>query len=145
MPRTYLLALFLLFCLPANATKILKWTDENGQVHFGDRPPTGASIERVTVRPNVYSTPSVRTVKRTASASKDVVLFSAEWCVFCHKARDYFRSAGIRFKEYDIEKSREGARKYKRLGATGIPVILVGSRQLNGFSETAFKSVYEKQ
>jgi len=49
---------------------------------------------------------------------------------------------GIRFTEYDIEKSSKGKRLYKNLGARGVPVILVGKKRMNGFSEAGFEKIY---
>jgi hypothetical protein len=37
--------------VPAAAGGIYKWLDEQGQVHFGDRPPTGAQAKHEEVRP----------------------------------------------------------------------------------------------
>ena len=44
--------------------------------------------------------------------------------------------------EYDIEKSSKGKRLYQDLGATGVPVILVGKQRMNGFSEAGFELIY---
>jgi len=52
------------------------------------------------------------------------------------------RRKGIRFTEYDIEKSSKGKRLYKNLGARGVPVILVGKKRMNGFSEAGFEKIY---
>ena len=45
----------------------------------------------------------------------------ATWCSVCKKAK----------------------RKYKQLGATGVPVIIVGRKRMNGFSEAGFKRIYK--
>jgi hypothetical protein len=46
--RTFLL--LILFAGVANA-EIYKWTDENGQVHFGDKAPQKAKIEKIEMDP----------------------------------------------------------------------------------------------
>ncbi len=43
--------LSLLVTVPAAAGGIYKWTDETGQVHFGDRPPAGTPAENAEPRP----------------------------------------------------------------------------------------------
>ena len=63
-------------------------------------------------------------------------MYATSWCPYCAKARAYFARRGIAYVEIDIEKSREGRAEYDRLGARGIPVILVGSQCMNGFSES---------
>jgi len=66
-------------------------------------------------------------------------MFSTEWCGVCKKAKKYFRENGIRYKDYDIEKSSKGRKLYDDMGATGVPVILVGKKRMNGFSASKFE------
>jgi glutaredoxin len=70
-----------------------------------------------------------------AQSRPEVKMYATAWCPYCAKARAYFAKRGIAYVEVDIEKSREGRAEYDRLGARGIPVILVGPRRMNGFSE----------
>ena len=70
-----------------------------------------------------------------AGAKPEVKMYATSWCPYCAKARAYFARRGIAYVEVDIEKSREGRAEYERLGARGIPVILVGPQRMNGFSE----------
>ena len=65
----------------------------------------------------------------------EVKMYATSWCPYCAKARAYFARRSIAYVEVDIEKSREGRAEYDRLGARGIPVILVGQQRMNGFSE----------
>ena len=129
----------------AAAGEIHQWRDANGQVHFGDRAPADTASKVVRVKPNVYTSPSIETLSKRQSRSEQVVMYSASWCGYCRKARDYFTSHGIAFNEYDIETSDKGQRDYERLGAHGVPVILVGDRRMNGFSEASFQSIYQPQ
>src|SRR6185503_3139537 len=64
-----------------------------------------------------------------------VKMYATSWCPYCAKARAYFARRNIAYVEVDIEKSKEGRAEYDRLGARGIPVILVGPQRMNGFSE----------
>ncbi len=70
-------------------------------------------------------------------------MFSASWCGYCKKAKAYFKENRIRFTEYDIEKNSKGKRLYTQMGATGVPVILVGNKRMNGFSESGFNRLYK--
>src|SRR5678815_1352320 len=70
-----------------------------------------------------------------AQTRPEVKMYATSWCPYCAKARAYFARRGIAYVEVDIEKSREGRAEYERLGARGIPVILVGPQRMNGFSE----------
>lgn len=47
-------ALLLLLCLlatPVTFAGTYRWVDENGQTHFGDRPPAGAASDEINVTP----------------------------------------------------------------------------------------------
>jgi glutaredoxin len=70
-----------------------------------------------------------------AQQKAEVKMYATSWCPYCAKARAYFARRNIAYVEVDIEKSREGRAEYDRLGARGIPVILVGPQRMNGFSE----------
>ena len=126
----------------SKAGEIHKWTDADGAVHFGDRPPMDVDSELVYVKPIVYDTPSIEALKEVLESRDGVIMYSASWCGYCKKARAYFSEKRIPYKEYDVETSEKGKRDYARLGAKGIPVILVGSKRLNGFSAKAFEQAY---
>ena len=127
-----------------NAEDIHKWRDDNGKIHFGDKPPSDVKSELITVKPNVYETPNIENLSAAFSTSNKVVMYSATWCGYCKKARNYFKANNIPFSEYDVENSKKGKRDYKKLGAKGVPVILVGKERMNGFSVASFESMYKK-
>ncbi len=136
----YLLLILLLVVLPGSA-EIYRWVDERGKVHFGDRAPEDKSAERVQLEINSYTHVSYELqpdLERTGD-SREVVMYSTNWCGYCKKARAFFKREGIAFKEYDIEKSASARRAYDRLGGRGVPVILVGKLRMNGFSESGFR------
>ena len=125
------------------AAEIHRWTDENGNTHFGDQPPATAESEIVTVTPNVYESPTI-VRNEMAESRTTVILYSTRWCGHCKRAREYFRANRISFEEYDVEKSTKGKRDFKRLRARGVPVILVGENRMNGFSEASFQDMYSR-
>ena len=45
------ITLGLILSMPATAGSVYKWTDEQGRVHFGDRPPAAATVMRLDIRP----------------------------------------------------------------------------------------------
>jgi len=144
--RYFLLALLCagtLLCVQVASAEVYKWVDEQGQVHYTDQPEgitDGASPIDLPV--NTYTAPQIWD---SAYTSSGVVMYSASWCAVCRKARKYFRQRGIAFTEYDIERSAKGRREYNKLGARGVPVILVGDKRLNGFTEKAFNKLYNKK
>ena len=145
-----LLALVLLpaFLTPSHGyAEIYKWTDENGRVHFGDKPAENVSAESVTVEVNSYTNVTYDLSQFNSSSTNNgknakVVMYSTSWCGYCKKARAYFEKNGIPFTEYDIETNQRAKKQYDKLGATGVPVILVGKKRMNGFSESGFSNLY---
>jgi glutaredoxin len=129
----------LLACIPAEAQPIYRWVDDRGRVQYADKPPPGVKAKAVENRINSYS--GAITVSGSASAGAtrpEIKMYSTEWCAYCKKARDYLGRNRIRYTELDVEKS-EGARaQYQQLGGRGVPVILVGTQRMNGFSEEHF-------
>lgn len=71
-------------------------------------------------------------------------MYSTQSCGYCKKAKKYFKKNNIEFTNYDINKDAKAKRRHEKMGATGVPVILVGDKRLNGFSESGFKRIYKK-
>ena len=141
MKNLILLVSLLIIAIPSFA-EIYKWVDEEGQIHFSDKKPENQVATEIEVEISSYQSVSYSTSKvdtsKIASRTK-VVILSASWCGSCKKAKKYFKKNRIRYTDYDIEKSSKGKRLYKQLGATGVPVIIVGKKRMNGFSEAGFE------
>ena len=142
--KRFFLALSLLLVTPVSWGEVYKWVDANGKIYFSDKKPHSTSAEQLKLKINTYTNVTFdRSIYDTDPGSK-VVMYSTDWCGYCKKARKYFRKNNIPFKEYDIEKNSEAVKRYKKMGATGVPVILVGSKRMNGFSEQGFDRIYRK-
>ncbi len=145
-------SLFLIACLIFSATsanaEIFKWVDENGKTHFSNQKPRHQQAEKLDVKINLQKKSSQKAPPkhtrdtRPLTQAKKVVMYSASWCGYCKQARNYFRDNHISFQEYDVETSDKGQRDYKQLKATGVPVILVGKKRMNGFSAEDFQRMY---
>jgi len=132
-------------------SKIYKWVDEDGKTHMSDKPPRMRDFDEIKVKVNMISSPkpsikgdTTATDQRKPAANKKVIMYSAEWCGICKRAKRYFNANNIPFTEYDIDKSKKGRREYERLGGGGIPIILVGKQRINGFSVSSFQHFYQK-
>ncbi len=140
MTRLSVIAVILLCIQTVGAAEIYKWKDSNGKVFFSDKRPSDLETEEVKLRINTYE--SVSYGRSLFDTGKQVVMYSTEWCAYCKKAKKYFARKGISYTEYDVEKNKEAQEKYKELGARGVPVILVGKKRMNGFSEKGFEQIY---
>ncbi len=72
-------------------------------------------------------------------ADFQAVLYGTEWCPYCARTRKFFKENNIPFREYDIEKSAEGYAQYEQLGGNGVPVVLIASKVIHGYDESAMR------
>ena len=140
MNKLFLYCLTGLLLCSTGWAEIYKWTDEKGRVHFSDSKQGQQNAETVTIKINSYEHVSYGDL--SYDSGKKVKLFYADWCGFCKKAKRYFRAKGIPFEVLDIEKSRAAKREFDALGGTGIPLILVGKKRMQGFTEQGFERLY---
>jgi glutaredoxin len=77
-----------------------------------------------------------------AAGGKTVTIYTATWCGICDTAKQYFRQQDIPYKEYDIETSSKGQKDFRKLKGTGVPIILIGNKRMNGFTAQRFESLY---
>ena len=66
--------------------------------------------------------------------SGTVEMYVTDWCGYCKQAQSYMRSKGIAYVAYDIEKDSSARQRHKELGGRGVPLIIIGSNKLSGFS-----------
>lgn len=74
-----------------------------------------------------------------------VVMYGAQWCGYCAKARELFESKGIAYREYDIEKSSEAHRQFKALGGRGVPLIVIDDKVIKGYSKQGILAALRDQ
>jgi len=147
MKVRYVLGPCALLMASAAFAQAYKWVDENGVTHFSDANPGTGHVE--TVHPghiNSIDSVSYDWVRKpeVAAARGKVVMYGTSWCKYCAKARKYFHEQGIRYTDYDIEKNQAAKKRYDEIGGRGVPVILVGKRRMNGFSESGFQQIYRR-
>lgn len=141
---TLMLALFA--GSPVFAQSVYKWTDEQGVVHFGDRPPIDESAERVAIAPapppsvdDAAEPDATDTRQATATPAKRqrlrILMYGRMDCGYCAKARSYFARRRIAFRELDVADSSSRAyAEWKRLGGTGVPLFVINGKVARGFS-----------
>jgi len=77
--------------------------------------------------------------KPAPKRQKRVALFTGPGCVWCVKAKQFFKKHKIRFREIDITKDKKAAADCKKHTNGGIPVILIENRWISGFNENVIK------
>lgn len=74
-----------------------------------------------------------------------VIIYSADWCAFCHAAKEYFDKLGVKYEERNVEENRAYAQEaVDKSHQMGIPVIDVDGDIIVGFDrpkiDAAFKA-----
>ena len=138
---------FLAFVLQTSHAQIYKWKDDDGKVHFGDKKPANKKSENIQLKINTYKSVTIdpaalKSTKKT-NTNKNVTMYSAAWCGICKKAKKYFSKNNISYIEYDIDKDKAAKKRHKEMGATGVPVIFIGDKRMNGFSAASFERLYK--
>jgi len=151
--------ILLLACSLAGA-EMYQWVDENGSVTFKDSPPP-ASRKQKKVKvyndsdfdpePPPQPVPATRSDRRAVKPAVQTVtsqqerfsgtveIYVTEWCGYCKKAQKYMKDKGIPYVAYDIEKDSAAMQRHKDFGGRGVPLIVIGSKKMSGFSPEAFE------
>ncbi len=79
------------------------------------------------------------------SRAPRVLLYSSQGCAQCRRAKAFLEARGIAYSELDVGRSTKARKALERLGARGVPTILIGDQRLDGFSERAFLALYQRQ
>ncbi len=93
--------------------------------------------------------PKKRKISRTNvtqanRTSPKVELYTTSWCYYSKKAREFFRSRGIPFTEYDIEKDKNAAARKKQLDKRdGVPFVVINGRGIHGYSAAVYEKALE--
>ena len=77
-----------------------------------------------------------------ATHTVPITIYSADWCAFCHAAKDYLDKRGIPYIDKDVESDPSIAQEaVDKSGQTGIPVIDVDGQIIIGFDRPKIDSV----
>jgi glutaredoxin len=90
-------------------------------------------------------TPADTYVLRTTAPK--VELYVTSWCPWCKKAVEFFRSRGIPFTEYDVEKDQAAARRHRELagGRSGVPFAVVNGQRIHGYAPEEYEMALQKR
>ncbi len=139
------------------AAEIYCYTDGRGQLHFVDdiakvprkyrsqlRSADGSDAVSTVPSP---ATPARRPTSSQSASPKErgrrftgtVELYATDWCPHCREAETYLQANGIPYARHDIEKDPAAKRRFDELGGNGVPLIVVGTHRMSGFSPEALE------
>ena len=75
----------------------------------------------------------IETAAHFATTDKMLIVYSASWCEYCQKVKNYLDQHNIAYENRDIESTDTAILQlFQTLGATGIPQILIGNKVIRG-------------
>ena len=74
-----------------------------------------------------------------AQAGQEIVMYSNSTCPYCIKARELFAKEGVKFTEYQVDKSKAAAAEFQKRGGQYVPLLYIGEREISGFREQAIR------
>jgi glutaredoxin-like YruB-family protein len=168
--KTIFVLSILILTLGISSAEIYKWVDENGVTHYSDSPtqiiPELAEDEIEEIQspdPAPADTPPLPDESRKGQLDPDffdflnetqddavevntptVEIYETSWCVYCKKAKNFFRSKGIDFIAYDIEKDPQAARRMMKMTQRrGVPFVVINGQGINGYSVAAYEQALQ--
>lgn len=131
-----------------------KWTDQNGNIVYGDHPPAEGAIPlrrsgggaSTSAQPHPAEDPTLHfpLALRQAAQASPVALYVSNDCQPCQMAEQYLRQRGIPFQTWKVSSNADFAR-LKELGfsSNGFPAISIGSERSIGFEINAWHKMLE--
>lgn len=130
--------LLIFFCTTAQA-ELYKWEDEKGNIQITDYPPPPKSGKKVQVYDYDSMQEEQEISKDVSSKESDVVLYTKDSCKDCDKAREFLKLKNIIFKEYNMDRDQEAAKKRKSIdNSEDVPFAIIKRSQVYGFSESIY-------
>jgi glutaredoxin len=80
----------------------------------------------------------------SADGAPRVVLYSAEWCGACTRAKRYLKRRGTQYEERNVDIPAVARELFEKTGERGIPVLEVDGRVLSGFSEALYDDLLDR-
>lgn len=74
-----------------------------------------------------------------------VIVYSADWCAFCHAAKQYFDSKGVKYEDRNVEQDPDYLKEsVDKSGQQGIPVIDIDGKIIVGFDRPKIDAALAK-
>ena len=82
--------------------------------------------------------------EQVADDTPSVEIYETSWCVYCKKAKEFFRSKGIDFVTYDIEKDRQAAQRMRSFTSRmAVPFVVINGQGIAGYSAAAYEQALQ--
>lgn len=72
-----------------------------------------------------------------------ITIYTTSRCPNCRRLKQWLAQRKLRFQEFDVERNRRAQKEFQRLGARGVPVMLVDSERVDGFDPRQLARVFK--
>lgn len=161
-----LIILIYILTLGISSAEIYKWVDENGVTYYSDSPtqnipgttetendeiqsadpapadtsPLPDETQKGTLSPDFFNILNETQGDAVAVNTPTVEIYETSWCVYCKKAKNFFRSRGIDFVTYDIEKDPQAARRMRSLTKRrAVPFVVINGQGISGYAVAEYE------
>jgi glutaredoxin len=152
----------LLLLQPVSA-EMYQWKDKSGNVIFSDSPPSGVESKEIRpkndqlfqVPPRAASGPESAGGRESGNTQDSgrrvsdvrVIVYMTDWCPYCKKAREYLKSIGASFVEYNIDTDASKGEEMRRKsgGSKGVPLIDVEGIIIRGYNPEAVRAAIDSR
>ena len=128
---------------PAQAEKLYKLVDEQGNVTYSDSKPENVAGE---IEEQDASLPEVEAETDLDTLAEDtpIMFYSVPECAACDMVRTYLGNAGMPFTEVDVADDYDAQQSMKKdVGNLNVPTVSVGGRSLSGFNASALDTILD--
>ncbi len=78
------------------------------------------------------------------NAKTKVVVYGTQSCSYCKKTREFLHAQNVTFLDLDVQHSDKARKDFEQLGGKGVPLVLIGDRQIRGFNQGALEDALKK-
>jgi glutaredoxin len=163
-----------IFALGISSAEIYKWVDEKGITHYSDSPTENIPETTETKNNEIQSAdpapantpPSPQETQKgaldsdffdildetqeeenqeeVAADTPTVEIYETSWCGYCKKAKDFFRSRGIDFVTYDIDRDQQARSRMQSLTSRmAVPYVVINGQGIQGYSVAAYEQALQ--
>ena len=78
-------------------------------------------------------------------STPSITIYSADWCAFCHHAKNYLDGLNIAYTEKNVEQDVANAQEaVEKSGQMGIPVLDINGEIIVGFDKPKIDAALKK-
>ncbi|WP_188698023.1 glutaredoxin family protein [Silvimonas amylolytica] len=128
---------------PAQAASVYQWRDDNGNLHYSDRP----IFPQATLRAIKANVTDGRSASAAAAAKSGIRLYVVDNCPPCNAARELLDGNKVPYELHSISGSQQEVLSfYKLTGDTNspLPVLAVGGDVYKGWDLSLWQAVLDK-